>query len=160
MHQAQGQTWKRFFGHGLFKCSKFLLGLQEKILLKCYLHFPSLSAWRKAAPLAEKALQMFGTWQLRPAPATLLSQDYSHRAAGRESNPCPTNTSGWTYAGQGFTRHIPVLLHTPFRHSLEPKIQLNRPARYHSEKCRCFPVFRGTRMVTMSLHPRSLAPIC
>lgn len=135
MHPDRGQTWKRFFEDGLFKFSKFLLGLWDRILLKCYLHFPSLPSCSKPVPLAEKILQMFGAQQLHPT-----TKDYRHRAAGRESNPGPAN--GLTCAGQGFTRHIPALFHTLFHCSLEPKIQLNRPARYHSEKCRCFPVCR------------------
>lgn len=135
MHQDQSQTWKRFFGDGLFKCSKFLLSLWERILIQCYLCFPSLSSWRKPVPLAEKVLQIFGAQQFHPATATLLTQQYRHRPAGRVSNPGPTKTCGFSGIGQGITRHIPAQLHTFYPCSLEPKIQLNRPPRHWSEKC-------------------------
>lgn len=135
MHQDQSQTWKRFFDDGLFKCSKFLPSLWERILIKCYLHFLSLSSWRKPVPLAEKVLQISGAHQSHPATATLLTQEYRHRPAGREPNPGPTKTCGLSGIGQGFTRHIPAQLHTFYPCSLELKIQLNRPPRHWSEKC-------------------------
>lgn len=43
-------------------------------------------------PLAEKVLQIFGAQQLHAATATLLTEEYRHRPAGRVSNPGPTKT--------------------------------------------------------------------
>lgn len=137
MHPDQGQTWKRFFGVGLFKFSKFLLGLWDRILLNATLIFQAFHLGASLCHLQRRSCRCLGhSSDIQP----LLTKGYRHRAAARESNPGPAN--GLICASQGFTRHVPALFHTLFHCSLEAKVQLNRPARYHSEKCRCFPVCR------------------